>query len=164
MREVRALHPWFLVVCLIVALVPAARADVAPGDVIDKTNWEKAQDLLPEPVLDWVKKGDFILNIHGLKYRPLDFFPPYQLSFHRRALTHILSDPGQVERQQQCEQQTCDKNDPRALGERLGATEEIRASADDRQLAIGQLDMFRYPGLLFVFPPGLEIGRADDDR
>ena len=77
MREVRAFQACILAACLIVASVHGARADVDPGDVIDKTNWEKAKGLLPEPVLDWVKKGDFILNIHALKYRPLDFFPPF---------------------------------------------------------------------------------------
>jgi hypothetical protein len=43
-------------------------ADVAPGDVIDRTNWQKAEGLLPVPVLNWVKNGDFILNIGELTY------------------------------------------------------------------------------------------------
>ncbi len=46
--------------------VPAPRADVVPGDVIDKSNWQKAEGLLPAPVLDWVKRGEFILNIGKL--------------------------------------------------------------------------------------------------
>ena len=79
MRSMPTLHGSLLIVSLIVASVPVARADVVPGDVIDKTNWEKAQGLLPEPVLDWVKKGDFILDIHALKYRPLDSFPPLSI-------------------------------------------------------------------------------------
>jgi len=68
-----------LVVGLIVAAVQAARADVSPGDVIDKTNWEKAQGLLPEPVLAWVKKGDFILNIDEPNFELSDCFPPFQI-------------------------------------------------------------------------------------
>lgn len=56
MGEIRIFQACILAACLVVASVHAARADVAPGDVIDKTNWEKAQGLLPEPVLDWVKK------------------------------------------------------------------------------------------------------------
>ncbi|MEW6440079.1 MAG: DUF1329 domain-containing protein [bacterium] len=52
-----------------------AFADVSPGDVIDKSNWEKAEGLLPESVLNWVKKGDFILTIGKLNYDPYDFVP-----------------------------------------------------------------------------------------
>jgi len=79
MREIRIFQACILTACLVVTSVHIAGADVSPGDVIDKSNWEKAKDLLPEPVLEWVKKGDFILDIHALTYRPLDFFPPFQL-------------------------------------------------------------------------------------
>ncbi len=46
--------------------VSTACADVVPGDVIDGSNWQKAEGLLPEPVLNWVKRGEFILNIGKL--------------------------------------------------------------------------------------------------
>ena len=36
----------------------SATAGVLVGDVVDKTNWEKAEGMVPEPVLTWVKKGD----------------------------------------------------------------------------------------------------------
>ena len=97
MRSMPTLHGSLLIVCLMVASVPVARADVLPGDVIDKTNWEKAQGLLPEPVLDWVKKGDFILDIHALNYRPLDCFPPYQLeAFQTNAGKYELDADGGI--------------------------------------------------------------------
>ncbi|MEW6442554.1 MAG: DUF1329 domain-containing protein [bacterium] len=51
-----------------------AGADVSPGDVIDKTNWEKAEGLLPDSVLNWVKKGDFVLTIGDLDYAEKDYF------------------------------------------------------------------------------------------
>ena len=79
MRGVRTVHPCILAIGLMVASVHTARADVSPGDVIDKTNWEKAQGLLPEPVLEWVKKGDFILNIDEPKFELADCFPPFQI-------------------------------------------------------------------------------------
>jgi len=79
MRQVRTFPLCIVVLCFILASVHVARADVSPGDVIDKSNWEKAEGLLPEPVLEWVKNGDFVLDIRALKYRVLDFFPPYQL-------------------------------------------------------------------------------------
>jgi hypothetical protein len=55
--------------------VGPAPADVAPGDVIDATNWQKAEGLLPEPVLNWVKKGEVLL-IGELTYHPSKFLPP----------------------------------------------------------------------------------------
>ena len=47
------------------------RADVVPGDVVDKSNWQKVEGLLPEPVLNWVKKGDLLLKISALAYDPV---------------------------------------------------------------------------------------------
>jgi len=40
-----------------------AKIPVQPGDTIDTTNWEKVKDLLPSSIVDWVKKGDFVLKI-----------------------------------------------------------------------------------------------------
>ena len=62
--------------CLLLLLCLAAptAADVAPGDVIDKTNWQKAEGLLPESVLNWVKKGEFVLNIGELQWNPGDYW------------------------------------------------------------------------------------------
>jgi hypothetical protein len=56
------------------AVVEAA-ADVSPGDVVDKTNWEKVEGLLPDPVLNWVKKGDFVLTVGTLNYDPNQYWP-----------------------------------------------------------------------------------------
>jgi len=51
--------------CLL-SMTSTVTADVVPGDVIDSSNWKKAEGLLPVPVLDWVKRGEFILNIGEL--------------------------------------------------------------------------------------------------
>jgi hypothetical protein len=70
----------FLVTFWIVLSMSASlSADVMPGDVIDKTNWQKAEGLLPEPVLNWVKKGDFILQIGELAINPREMHPEYVL-------------------------------------------------------------------------------------
>lgn len=67
----------FLAACAIQALWAATVcADVVPGDVIDKSNWEKAEGLLPGPVLEWVKKGDFVLNVGELHYNQAEYFVP----------------------------------------------------------------------------------------
>ena len=55
-----------------------AWADVVPGDVIDKSNWQKIEGLVPEPLLNWIKQGDSI-KIGELKYNPAEFSPPASL-------------------------------------------------------------------------------------
>jgi len=52
-----------------------ASADVSPGDKIDKTNWQKVEGLVPESVLEYIKKGDFILDIGQMKVNPAEFYP-----------------------------------------------------------------------------------------
>ncbi len=49
-----------LLACLWAGLCPgsSASADVLAGDIIDKTNWEKVEGMVPESVLNWIKKGD----------------------------------------------------------------------------------------------------------
>lgn len=79
----RTVHSFVLVIGLLVVTLETARADVSPGDVIDKTNWEKAQGLLPEPALEWVKEGDFILNIEKPNFELADCFPPFQIEAFR---------------------------------------------------------------------------------
>lgn len=64
-------RPTYLLAALVsllclVSMISTVTADVVPGDVIDSSNWQKAEGLLPEPVLDWVKRGEFILNIGEL--------------------------------------------------------------------------------------------------
>lgn len=61
---------WF-----VIGLVSGVAADVSPGDVIDKSNWQKAENLLPEPLLSWVKKGEWLLRVDQLNFDPADFWP-----------------------------------------------------------------------------------------
>ncbi|MEW6443027.1 MAG: DUF1329 domain-containing protein [bacterium] len=55
---------------ILLGVAAAQAADVSPGDVVDKENWEKVEGLIPESVLSWVKKGDFVLTISKLNYDP----------------------------------------------------------------------------------------------
>ena len=45
---------------------PPAFAELAVGTVIDKTNAEQAQGLIPDPVLNWVKKGEGSMTVGEL--------------------------------------------------------------------------------------------------
>lgn len=62
--------------CLLGAFPAIASADVAPGDLIDKSNWEKVEGLLPPSVLNWVKTGDIVINVAQLNYDPADYMNP----------------------------------------------------------------------------------------
>jgi len=53
-----------------------AQIPVKPGDVIDKSNWEKVKDILPEAIVQWVKKGEWVLNIDDFKY-DFDYTPEW---------------------------------------------------------------------------------------
>ncbi len=64
----------------------AVSADVQPGEVIDKTNWQKLEGLVPESVLGWVKKGDFILQIEKLNFDSLAYFPAFQMKAFKENL------------------------------------------------------------------------------
>jgi len=64
---------------LVLFMYPHGFCDVSPGDVLDKTNWEKAKGLLPEEILEWVKKGEFVLQVGELTYNPRDSQPAFAL-------------------------------------------------------------------------------------
>ena len=57
-----------------------ATADESPGEIIDKTNWEKAEGLVPDVLLEGVKKGEMILPLGEPDYDTAEFFPDYALA------------------------------------------------------------------------------------
>ena len=59
---------------LFLFLCPTVRADVVPGEVIDKGNSEKVEGLVPDFVLAWVKSGDLTMKIGELKFDPTRFW------------------------------------------------------------------------------------------
>ena len=62
-----------LTVGLLLAMGVTAGADVSPGDVINKGNWQSVQGMVPDSVLNWVKDGRIVMNIGKLNYSPLDY-------------------------------------------------------------------------------------------
>ena len=65
--------------CLLLLITSEGFCDVSPGDVIDSTNWEKAEGLLPERTLRYVKEGKLTLEIGELDYDPAQQLPDYVL-------------------------------------------------------------------------------------
>ena len=71
-----------LTICLAMqCFAPAASAELAAGTVIDKTNAELAEGLIPDPVLNWIKKGDGTITVGELPYNPDEFWPPSALEY-----------------------------------------------------------------------------------
>lgn len=66
-----------LVLCLLLFTGSQGLCDVSPGDVLDTTNWKKAEGLLPDEIIDWIRKGDFVLEVGELRYHPADCLPPH---------------------------------------------------------------------------------------
>jgi len=66
-------------VCLGLTVSPgsSASADVLAGEVIDKTNWEKIEGMVPQPILNYVKKGDLAMRVDDLAYDPAEFMTSY---------------------------------------------------------------------------------------
>jgi hypothetical protein len=65
--------------CLVLSITSQGFCDVAPGDVIDQTNWEKVQGLVQDEVLRFVKEGELTLHIEELNYDPGKHLPSYAL-------------------------------------------------------------------------------------
>jgi hypothetical protein len=54
-------------------------ADEPSVEIIDKTNWEKAEGLVPDCLLEWVKKGEMVLPLGELNYDTAEYFTPYAI-------------------------------------------------------------------------------------
>ena len=77
MKRTRNLGIFLAIFWLFLGTAPQAVADVSPGDVIDKTNWEKAEGLVPEPLLEWIRNGEFLLPVGQLDFDPLEYWPSF---------------------------------------------------------------------------------------
>jgi hypothetical protein len=78
-------------------LAGEAAADVSPGEVVDKTNWQKAEGLVPESVLNWVKKGDLVIRVGELNYDPNEYWPEAALqSFELNKGKYALDETGLI--------------------------------------------------------------------
>jgi hypothetical protein len=61
-------------------LVSPANADVVPDKVIDQSNWQQAEGLIPAPHLDWVKNGKMTIKLGELTYDPSKYFSKESLA------------------------------------------------------------------------------------
>ena len=48
--------------------------DIKDGDVFDSSNCDKIKSLLPEPIFNWVKKGEWTIPIGEMEYDIFKFY------------------------------------------------------------------------------------------
>ena len=59
----RMTHRWLLAAACVLLSSGIAAADGEGEYVLDSSNWQKAEKLLPEPVLKRVKAGDYQMKV-----------------------------------------------------------------------------------------------------
>jgi hypothetical protein len=79
----------------LLCMAGSAWADVVPGDKIDQSNWQKVEGLLPDPILNYVKKGDFVLQIGKLNYDPV-WEPEFQTASKNNAGKYDIDEDGNI--------------------------------------------------------------------
>lgn len=100
MRDHRLLCIVFVTLWHLGSPAPATAADeVADGTVIDRTNWEQVEGAVPEPVLNWLKTGDWILQVKRLNFDPSEYFEGFALeAFEKnRGRYDLDADGGMIE-------------------------------------------------------------------
>ena len=63
----------------VVAIMSALSGVATANQVIDKNNWQKAQGLVPESVLNWIKSGDLHISVGEIGYEPGEYCPGFTL-------------------------------------------------------------------------------------
>jgi hypothetical protein len=79
MKVSRPLCGSLTILMMLICLAPDLAAEEPSVKVIDKTNWEKAEGLVPDCLLEWVKKGEWTLPLGELNYDTAEYFTPYAL-------------------------------------------------------------------------------------
>ena len=87
-----------LLMAVVIGGRPApALADVSVGDVIDSSNWQKAQGLLPDAMLEYLKKGWFTIKVGKLNYDPADILNnEYKESLKKNIGRYSMTSKGEV--------------------------------------------------------------------
>jgi hypothetical protein len=80
MKTLKALFASMMNLGLLLSVSLDLFADELSVAVIDKTNWQKAEGLVPDCLLEAVQKGEMILPLGEPDYNTAEFFPDYALA------------------------------------------------------------------------------------
>ncbi len=64
-----------VVTLMFVFMINTATAEVAKGDVIDKSSYQKIEGLVPDFIVTWVKDGEMTMKIGKLNFDAKEFWP-----------------------------------------------------------------------------------------
>ena len=67
------------------AQAQAASDGLKPGDVLDKTNWQKAEGLLPPEILKHYENGDYVNAIVDWPMEKIDWPPDFLAGTEKNA-------------------------------------------------------------------------------
>jgi hypothetical protein len=106
MSSKKIVMPCLLITCLILFMAQNAAAGedwkekqkqmfsqlpVKPGDVVDTSNWQLVKDILPEPVVNWVKRGEWVIKVGQMEF-DYDYNPEwYKLSAQNKGKYNLGS-------------------------------------------------------------------------
>ncbi len=80
MKRVKPLIVSITILGVLVLASSDLKADDAVVEIIDKTNWERAEGLVPDCLLDWVKKGEWTLPLMSeVRFNEVEFNVDYAL-------------------------------------------------------------------------------------
>jgi hypothetical protein len=79
MKVSRPLCGSLTILMMLICLASDLAAEEPSVKVIDKTNWEKAEGLVPDCLLEWVKKGEWTLPLGELNYDTAEYFTPHTI-------------------------------------------------------------------------------------
>jgi hypothetical protein len=77
METLKSFCASILMIVLLLGVCADLFAEEKAAEVIDKTNWKKADGLVPEPLLEWIRVGEFLLPVGQLDFDPLEYWPSF---------------------------------------------------------------------------------------
>ncbi len=84
MKTLKSIWIPILTVGLLLGFGAVVSGDEASREIIDKTNWEKVEGLVPDCVLEYVKTGQFILPVGELEFDPYEWWPDFALESRQK--------------------------------------------------------------------------------
>ena len=68
------LGPLILVTLVLDFAVPGAQAGLEPGEIVDSTNFQEIEGLVPDYIVTWVKNGDMVMKLGKRNYDAARFW------------------------------------------------------------------------------------------
>lgn len=74
---IAAVAAWMILISIPLAAIAGQM------QIVDKNNWQAVKGLVPDPVLGWLKKGDWMMRVGKLKFDPAKTQPSWVIESHK---------------------------------------------------------------------------------